>query len=165
MYVAAMISLDIMFYSYLLQQSDIHHLMYHLYNLSPSDLPVENIYHFRKRAKALLDNWFAMLLGDVKNRNWAFQGQNSIYYICSNHCKLKVLSYLLWCSICLSLRWQILYSRDSRFARARGFGMDDLWTKFLPFEIFEGLVWHVGLFNGFGLMQIWEMGVIYYFDL
>ncbi|KIM46711.1 hypothetical protein M413DRAFT_440300 [Hebeloma cylindrosporum] len=68
-----------------LYQSDIHHLMYHLYKLSPSDLPGENIYHFRKRAKAMLDNWSSLLRNDVKNRNWAFQGQNSIYYICNDH--------------------------------------------------------------------------------
>ena len=73
------------------QVSDIHHLMYHLYKLLPSDLPGENIYHFRKRAKAMLDNWSFLLLKDIKNRNWAFQGQNSIYYVCSDHCKFRLI--------------------------------------------------------------------------
>ncbi|KAF8962549.1 hypothetical protein BDZ97DRAFT_1101656 [Flammula alnicola] len=34
-----------------LYQSDIHHLMYHVHNLSSSDIPGENRYNFRKRAK------------------------------------------------------------------------------------------------------------------
>ncbi|KDR80245.1 hypothetical protein GALMADRAFT_136765 [Galerina marginata CBS 339.88] len=61
--------------------SDIHHLMYHIYNLSSSDLPGGNVYHIRKRAKALLDKWAPFLCSDIRNRQWAFQGAHSIVYI------------------------------------------------------------------------------------
>jgi len=72
--------------------------MYHLYMLSPSDLPGENIYHFRKRAKAMLDNWSSLLRNDIKNRNWAFQGQNSIYYINHDLCKPRLVQLIWICS-------------------------------------------------------------------
>ncbi|KAF8887986.1 hypothetical protein CPB84DRAFT_1786602 [Gymnopilus junonius] len=41
--------------------SDIHHLMYHISSLSSSEVPGDNIYHFRKRARALLDKWSTFL--------------------------------------------------------------------------------------------------------
>ncbi|KAF9567122.1 hypothetical protein CPC08DRAFT_39923 [Agrocybe pediades] len=61
--------------------SDIHHLMYHVSNLSSSEVPGDNLYHFRRRAKALLDKWAPFLLNDLHNRRWAFQGGHSIVYV------------------------------------------------------------------------------------
>ncbi|CAA7267221.1 unnamed protein product [Cyclocybe aegerita] len=60
--------------------SSIHHAMYHVANVHPSSIPGEKIYHFQRRATALLKKWAVMLLADVPNRRWAFQGEHSIVY-------------------------------------------------------------------------------------
>ncbi|PPQ66796.1 hypothetical protein CVT26_009642 [Gymnopilus dilepis] len=68
-----------------LYRSDIHHLMYHISLLPSSDLPGDNIYHFRKRARALLEKWSRLLAEDIKNRRWAFQGAQSVVYVPQDH--------------------------------------------------------------------------------
>jgi len=55
--------------------------MHHISNLSSSEVPGDNIYHFRKRAKALLDKWAPLFATDLHNRHWAFQGGHSIVYV------------------------------------------------------------------------------------
>ncbi|KAH9478319.1 hypothetical protein JR316_0008772 [Psilocybe cubensis] len=60
---------------------NIHHLMYHISSLSPSDLPGEKVYNFRRRARGLLDKWEPLLRADVEARRWAFQGAHSVVYV------------------------------------------------------------------------------------
>ncbi|KAJ3507471.1 hypothetical protein NLJ89_g6284 [Agrocybe chaxingu] len=63
-----------------LHGSNIHHAMYHVSNVHPSSIPGEKIYHFQRRATTLLNKWAPMLLADIPNRRWAFQGEHSIVY-------------------------------------------------------------------------------------
>jgi len=75
------------------QESGIHHTMYDLYH-SPGWVSDGCC----KKAKRILDKLTPMLLNDVRNRKWSYQGIHSICYISNDHCMTFVSP--LWSDVC-----------------------------------------------------------------
>jgi len=71
------------------QESGIHHFMHDIYH--NMDSPRISDGH-RKKAGRILDKFTPLLLNDVRNRKWSYQGVHSICYVSNDNCMIFVSS-------------------------------------------------------------------------
>jgi hypothetical protein len=67
------------------QESGIHHFIYDTYHSLNTDPRSWISDDQRKKAKLILDKLTPMLLNDVRNRKWSYQGIQSICYVSNDH--------------------------------------------------------------------------------
>lgn len=67
------------------QESGFHHFMYDIYHSLNTDSRIWISDDQRKKAKLILDTLTPMLLNDVRNRKWSYQGIQSICYVSNDH--------------------------------------------------------------------------------
>jgi len=108
------------------QESGIHHFMYDIYHSLNMDSHIWISDDQHRKAKLILDKLTPMLLNDVRNRKWSYQGIQSICYVSNDHGMVlsPPRSDVCWTDT-------HLFSRDLGSARGWSSEADDLWTSLL----------------------------------